>query len=104
MSGLVAWKGVIRRRLVTRRKILSYRAKVNLQTKRMKASFCHIRWTEGEHLWAPGHYLLDSFSAQCLLAPLAKTRNFPAHPGITSGEDDGGKDGGQAEEKAVLSG
>ena len=31
MSGLVAWKGVICRRLVTRRKILSYRAKVNLQ-------------------------------------------------------------------------
>lgn len=40
MSGQVAWKGVIRRRrLVIRRKILSYRAKVNLQTKRMKASF-----------------------------------------------------------------
>ena len=62
-----------------------------------------VRWTEGECLWGPGHYLLDSFSAQCLLAPLAKTGNFPTHPGITSGEDDGGKDSGQVEEKAFLS-
>ena len=40
---LVAWKGVICRRLVTKRKILPCRAKVNLETKRMKASFCHVR-------------------------------------------------------------
>ena len=44
-----------------------------------------------------------SFSAQCFLAPLSKTGNFPTHPGITSGEDDGGKDSGQVEEKDFLS-
>lgn len=96
MSGLVAWKGVIRRRPVTRRKILSYRAEVNLHAKRMKKeSFCHVymdwrRTPLGPRALAPW-FLFCSVSPS---HPLEKNLNFPTHPGITSGEDDGRKEDG----------